>query len=363
MSTDGVILELVNGKLQPARMGTRLVDGSGDLVLTATSTDVVQNKELDALQNTLKNLAVSMFSGDALVQLYDHTTNHNKLPTALAVQTLVAGLEDYMNQSFDGVANGLATQSAKLNNLEEALGTLQTAVQQLTGGVSLFSLAEESPEFDASLGQFPEGSKKLQGYLVTQSGSVASGLIELNPGDVIYPLKDNAQDVTADWLVIDNTEAEDLLRKHNLVNQIDGASDSGIVTVKALLDYVTISNTNLLAHSERFYLDGRTQLEQAKVARFLCQFPCKLKSLALQSNQAFGESKTLQVTALKNGVELLHGDQSVQLTLNGGNKLKALWKPTETLSFAEGDELSLLASSKGVDFFTDVTATPVLELV
>lgn len=165
---------------------------------TATSTDELQNKTIDATKNTIQNLTVGNMAAAAV-------TN-------------------------DGT---LATDSATKLTTEHAVKAY------VDGVLSTVSLGDLGGDLDASGAAFPANSVKGYYYPVTVAGTI--GGMDLSIGDLVIARKDNASTTLAtDWIKIDNTEASDILRTGNISTNTDLTVDPTKVpdrsTVKAAID-------------------------------------------------------------------------------------------------------------------------------
>lgn len=162
--------------------GTKFVPVSNNK-FTATSVDELQNKTIDATKNTISNLDLTNLKASAVstdVTLAEDSTT--KVVTEHVVKAYV-----------DGV---LATVS---------FGDL--------GG-----------DLDASKGAFPADSKKGWYYPVSVAGTIDG--VDLSIGDLVIARKDNASTVSKeDWIKIDNTEAQDILRTGSISKETDLSID------------------------------------------------------------------------------------------------------------------------------------------
>ena len=174
---------------------------------------------------------------------------------------LKVDITDIVNNTIDGgISVPLSAEQGKIlqTEIDNKVETSSIVNDLTTGGTAVPLSAEQGVAlkalidglsngltyigtFDASAGVWPSDSSQGDFYKVSTAGVVDG--VDLNPGDMIIANKDVVgASTTADWDVVDNTEAADLIRWGSASTAIDlggaGASDNIIATQKAIKQYV-----------------------------------------------------------------------------------------------------------------------------
>ena len=239
-------------------------------------------------------------------QIQDQTLERQKL-----VLDFLAGADlNLTNGNNDATITGLSDGV----NPNDAVNfsQLQAALAALTGSVQLRGGLDGASDLTANLtgnAYADGGTQFLAGdfFDITSDGDivVSDGVVSVNAGDAIKILND-ATDATitvADIFKIDNTEAADILRSANVVDNL-----------------MSMSATNVLSANQGMILDGRiVALEQCETEEFSVTADGETFTLA---NAPLAGLKNRQVYL--NGLRLASGEYTIV-----GSVLTITTPPTE----------------------------------
>lgn len=173
----------------------------------AETTDILKNKTIDAIQNTVQNIGLTNLAS-GIIEI-DNTLGSN---SDLKIATVKA-IREFVENKLASIAGGLIKK-----------GTL-----------------------DASLGILPSNVKLGEYYIVSKEGNV--GQI-LHTGDYIIANKTVVGSTNmSDWDVIPNTLSSDILREINISTNADFTIDTGKLTnrgtIKTFVDGLTTTKVNV----------------------------------------------------------------------------------------------------------------------
>jgi len=137
--------------------------------------------------------------------------------------------------AYSDIVNDLTTGGAGVPASADTVKSLKALIDGMSNGL------QYKGKFDASGGSWPEDPSQGDFYKVSAAGTV--GGVDLNVGDMIIANKDvSGASATADWDVIDNTEAADILRIADILTATDlggaNAVDDKVPSQKAVKAYV-----------------------------------------------------------------------------------------------------------------------------
>lgn len=133
------------------------------------------------------------------------------------------------------IVDDLTTGGSTVPASAETVKSLKALIDGMSNGL------EYKGQFDASTGSWPTDPSQGDFYKVSVAGTV--GGVDLNVGDMIIANKNVAgASATADWDVIDNTEAADILRLADILTATDlggvNAADDKVPSQKAVKTYI-----------------------------------------------------------------------------------------------------------------------------
>ncbi len=133
------------------------------------------------------------------------------------------------------IVDDLTTGGSNVPASAETVKALKALIDGMSNGL------EYKGAFDASIGSWPSDPSQGDFYKVSVAGTV--GGVDLNVNDMIIANKDvSGASATADWDVIDNTEAADILRLADILTAADlggaAAADDKVPSQKAVKTYV-----------------------------------------------------------------------------------------------------------------------------
>ena len=137
--------------------------------------------------------------------------------------------------STSDIVDHLTTGGSTVPASAETVKILKALIDGMSSGL------DYKGQFDASGGAWPSDPSKGDFYKVSVAGTV--GGVDLNVNDMIIANKDvSGASATADWDVIDNTEAADILRLADILTATDlggtNAVDDKVPSQKAVKTYV-----------------------------------------------------------------------------------------------------------------------------
>lgn len=188
-------------------------------------------RTVPSIKDLAPTLGAKVNTGDIV---NDVVTGGTTVPLS-AEQGKTLKLEVDAKISTTSIVDDLVTGGVAVPLSAEQGVTLKALIDAMSNGLVYRGL------FDASVGTWPSDPSQGDFYKVSVAGTING--VDLSSGDMLIANKDvTGASAAADWDVIDNTEAADILRWGDLSTAIDlggaGASDTMIASQKAIKQYV-----------------------------------------------------------------------------------------------------------------------------
>ncbi len=184
---------------------------------------------------SIKDLVPSLGAKVNTADIVNDTTSGGTTVPLSAEQGKDLKTEIGTKVSTGDIINDLVTGGGAVPLSAEQGVILKGLINAMSNGLEYKGL------FDASVGVWPADPSQGDFYKVSTAGTING--VDLGPGDMLISNGDVVgASAAADWDVIDNTEAADILRWGDVSTAIDlggaGASDTIIASQKAIKQYV-----------------------------------------------------------------------------------------------------------------------------